>query len=529
LGYSLLTYSSDWAWRTAVTEGPRLVGAAGNLAAKSGQLALHGARAVTPFVTQAAREAFQAAIWSAQACLLIVGGFWEWAKFAYRRAGAQSDLRRMNCGQFVLVARGNEFDEVWLASPVPMYVGHHPGLEWVVRTTDDDVSRFEWAHVVMQAGQVMPCLGDGLQRRAPNGVGPNIINWLCDPVNANNLWAPEVQQAIALCSEARAVAEHCANTGGGTRTTAGTAEVMKFVRGAGLVPPGAVAPAAVQAPVLPLGAPAGPAQAMRGAVLDPGQAPIVGAPGGAGAVVAPAAAGALGFPAADEDMVSLMREIAAMKLALTSRSSSSSSGNRKSRKKDKKGGRKSSGSRDRNEKEKKKKKKKRHGSSSNSSSSSRSRSPLRWKPNGRNQPVTAEQLHKLSAQRFKNRGALLAFAAKHPGALTASFLAEVHRKCGLGEVRESKNLRKASVRTWATDKSGLTDLRDQREVSTLAAVTDHLQVDEVAMALDIICQRISAVQLAKQKGSTWERAEKSELIPIGSHLMAPPGVQQLTQ
>jgi len=143
--------------------------------------------------------------------------------------------------------------------------------------------------------------------------------------------------------------------------------------------------------------------------------------------------------------------------------------------------------------------------------------------------VTAEQLHKLSAQRFKNRGALLAFAAKHPGALTASFLAEVHRKCGLGEVRETKNLRKASVRTWATDKSGLTDLRDQREISTLAAVADHLQVDEVAMALDIICQRISAVQLAKQKGSTWERAEKSELIPIGSHLMAPPGVQQLTQ
>ena len=81
--------------------------------------------------------------------------------------------------------------------------------------------------------------------------------------------------------------------------------------------------------------------------------------------------------------------------------------------------------------------------------------------------------------------------------------------------------------TWAAGKSGLTDLRDQRVFATLVAVVDHLHVDEASMAFDIICQRSSANQLSTHKGGTWERAEKSELIPIGSHLMAPPGCSNL--
>ena len=172
-------------------------------------------------------------------------------------------------------------------------------------------------------------------------------------------------------------------------------------------------------------------------------------------------------------------------------------------------------------------------SSSNSSRSSkagsRSRSPLRWRARGKNREVTPQELHELETQRFKHRGALLSYAARHPGALAASFLAEVHRRCGLGAVRQSKDLRKAPVKTWASDKTGLSDVRDLREVATLATIADHLNLDEVDKALDVVAQRVGAIQLAKMKGNSWEKAEKSELIPVGSHLVAPPGVQQLAQ
>ena len=227
-------------------------------------------------------------------------------------------------------------------------------------------------------------------------------------------------------------------------------------------------------------------------------------------------------------MDALAAEVEALRMAVQHhrRGSSSTSSDRKRKKrKDKKAKKKDD--------ERKSRKKKRSSSSSSSSGSSRergkSRSPLRWRKSGRNKTVSGGQLQALNGMKFKKRGDLLAFASSHPGALAAGFLSEIHQRCGLGPIRQSSDLRKPSARAWAADKTGLSDIRDLREVATLATVVDHLNLDEAAEALDVIAQRIAAIQIAKTKGSTWERAQQSELIATGSHLVAPSGVIQLTK
>ena len=173
---------------------------------------------------------------------------------------------------------------------------------------------------------------------------------------------------------------------------------------------------------------------------------------------------------------------------------------------------------------KKRKKKKRSDSTSSSSSGSRSRSrsssssasssrkPLVWKEKGKDKKVSYEDLTHVDQLRLKKKGDLLNFAAKNPGALTAHFLAGVYARLSKGTIHRSSQLREASVSAWAHQHSGLTEPRDLKEVLTLAEVLDHVNRREIARALDIIVQRIVAIQSARQKGGTWEKAENLELI-----------------
>ena len=156
-------------------------------------------------------------------------------------------------------------------------------------------------------------------------------------------------------------------------------------------------------------------------------------------------------------------------------------------------------SRDKDKKKKKKRKKKhkkkRSGSSSSSTSSSRSRSggsssvssgekkkPLRWKIDAKDKKVPLSSLTHVAQLKLKKRGDLVSFAARHPGALTAEQF------------------------------SGLTEVRDMKEVVTSAEILDAVNREEISQALDVLCQRILAIQAAKQKGGTWEKAEAIELV-----------------
>jgi ribosome assembly protein YihI (activator of Der GTPase) len=163
-------------------------------------------------------------------------------------------------------------------------------------------------------------------------------------------------------------------------------------------------------------------------------------------------------------------------------------------------------SRDKDKKKKTKKKKKRNkkhkkkrsGSSSSSTSSSRSRSggsssvssgekkkkPLRWKIDAKDKKVPLSSLTHVAQLKLKNlkRGDLVSFAARHPGALTAQQF------------------------------SGLTEVRDMKEVVMSAEILDAVNREEISQALDVLCQRILTIQAAKQKGGTWEKAEAIELV-----------------
>ena len=157
-------------------------------------------------------------------------------------------------------------------------------------------------------------------------------------------------------------------------------------------------------------------------------------------------------------------------------------------------------------------------SSSASSSSKSSTAPLRWGHKAKSRSVEYDEVHALDMQRFKKKGELVAYATKHPGALSGHFLASVYARLSKGRVTKTSQLREASVVSWATQHAGLTEIRDIREVLTLAEAMDSINRKEIARAMDILAQRILAVQQAKRKGGSWDKAEAIELIPSGNSL-----------
>jgi len=192
--------------------------------------------------------------------------------------------------------------------------------------------------------------------------------------------------------------------------------------------------------------------------------------------------------------------------------------------------RKSEGNKKKKKKKKSKKSRKGHrkssrsSSSSSSSSQSRSRSskssssgsrktkPLRWREKAKDRRVEQGDLTHVDMLKFKKRGDLVAFAARHPGALTAHFLAGVYQRLSKGTLNRSSQLREPSVTAWAHQFSGLTEIRDIKEVVTLSEALDAVNRREIAQAMDILCQRILAIQAGKTKGGSWERAEAIELV-----------------
>lgn len=244
--------------------------------------------------------------------------------------------------------------------------------------------------------------------------------------------------------------------------------------------------------------------------------------------MAPAAA--LGFSAEDNEtkrLGNLMNEIAALRLEVRPRQRDEKSGRRDRDDKKKK-------TQDRDRRHDRSRRRRRHGSrsranssssrSSKGSSGSGSAKAVRWKHRGRNRSADPPELNKLETTSFKRRGELLAYAASHPGALTGDFLAAVHQRCGLGTVKESKQLRNPSVRKWAARESGAMEIRDLCAIATLAALLDHANMGEVEQALGIPTQRILSVQMAKPKGRSWDKSVKVELIPTGATYLVPAGV-----
>ena len=137
---------------------------------------------------------------------------------------------------------------------------------------------------------------------------------------------------------------------------------------------------------------------------------------------------------------------------------------------------------------------------------------------------------KLDQERYRNRSLFLAFCSRHPGAMTAHFLNAVRLRVrgAAGQVTQTRDLRGVNLAEWARD-AGLSETRDCREMLTLATVMDHLNKDDFERAADTLVCRMQALLRAKQKGGSWEKASKMELIPeIGGAELGPAGLSGLT-
>lgn len=382
-------------------------------------------------------------------------------------------------GNFVLVSRPPEWDEVLVG-------GYTDNGAALCRTTTDDGSNWMWTSVNLAAPHYrLPLVGGDGSRTAPAGTPAASVNWICTPPNGQALWKPTPQEVFNLATEASTLASHFGTHGHAwTVNQAGGGQPLVAIP---QLPPGPVAPA-----------------------------------GGAGAALAAPVPGAAGLglgggqPVAhgQADLQALQAAIQQLQaMSLDPRRASSSKRN-KSKKKKKKSHHKKKDKRKRkksNSTSSSKTSSRSRSRSSSSSSTSRSRKPLRWKDSGKDRSVSLAHLTHVDGLKLKKKGDLVVFAAKNPGALTAHFLAGVYARLSKGTITRSSQLREVSVAQWAHQFAGLTEVRDIKEVLTLAEILDAVNRRELATALDVLCQRILAIQAAKCKGGSWEKAEQIEL------------------
>jgi len=151
-----------------------------------------------------------------------------------------------------------------------------------------------------------------------------------------------------------------------------------------------------------------------------------------------------------------------------------------------------------------------------------------WKAHGKNKKVKGSQVRKLETEKFKAHGDVLGFASKHPGAFSGFFLAMIHQKVSQGQLSQTKQLARVPLTQWAAASTGLTELRDQREVQTLALAMELISRRELASVMDVLAMRIQAIQSAKAKNGSWEKASKAELIMQAGVPSAASGLLKLT-
>ena len=393
-----------------------------------------------------------------------------------------SKSKNMDAGTFVLIERGAEWDEVLLVKKVSP-------LEWLAYTTVPSGSRTMWSLVELVIGKFRAVNGWDSARSKPPDLDERSINWVCHPSNLADKWDCSEETYNQLVMEADMIAEL-------VRVT--PAEVHRHKAGANedikeLVPAN-LGPAPIQGAVIP---------AAGGANLAPSSSGLAG-----GAQPGPS----------QKELESLVKMVEELKLEVAADSS----------KKDKK----------KKSKKKKSKRKKNRSRSRSSASSSSSRSGsssgassdyCRWREKAKSKEIKAKALYAIDSVKFKRRADLLAFASKHEGALTAAFVNSIRQKLLKAPVRQSKELRDTTLCEFvASGSSGLSDIRDQREMATLLTVMDLCNKRELEKMMDVISMRCMSILAAKAKGGTWEAASKMELIAEQNGKIGPAGLSSMT-
>jgi hypothetical protein len=334
-----------------------------------------------------------------------------------------------------------------------------------------------WREVVVVPGVTRQVQGLTAARTPPVGTPAGMIEWVCDPANIANAWAPGAADLAALTVEATTMGLQLAAQRAAATVSGGPMPSPLQVLGAALAPPA--------------GLPAAAGAVAAGVPAAPAAAPVVAAAG---------ASGALGFAAPVSDAQALANQVLALQNTLGNMDLFT----------------------ERQQKKKKKNRKKRDSSGSSSRSRSKSSSSsdgaskyAKWNVTKRGAgsvKVSDKQLAKMESLRFKRRSDLVNFARSHPGALGALFLTQVRHRLAKGPPSQMKDLYHLDATVWGAA-SGLREVRDLREVQLLTQVLTTLGQDRLPAAVDLVCQRIREVCLAKKTGSSWEKAELVSLLP----------------
>ena len=123
---------------------------------------------------------------------------------------------------------------------------------------------------------------------------------------------------------------------------------------------------------------------------------------------------------------------------------------------------------------------------------------------------------------------MVAFAAKHPAALGAQFLAALLYKLTNEQGRPTLDLRTCSAAQWAQQFADPSEIHDQDEAATLAAGINHVDQEEIGQALVVLVRRLGALQGAKTAGGSRDTAQTIEPLPTAGSA-APGPMRALTQ
>ena len=155
-------------------------------------------------------------------------------------------------------------------------------------------------------------------------------------------------------------------------------------------------------------------------------------------------------------------------------------------------------------------------SSSTSSSNKKTNSKFpQWPGGGRDGSVgiSATMINRAQGLRLKRRSDLYKFAQDYPGGLGALFLIQLRQKLMSSPPEKVKDLYAVDPCRWGACMTGLKEIRDLREVQCLSKLVAQLNANRLPQALDLACQRIREIMLAKKAGGSWEKAALVSLLP----------------
>ena len=90
---------------------------------------------------------------------------------------------------------------------------------------------------------------------------------------------------------------------------------------------------------------------------------------------------------------------------------------------------------------------------------------------------------------------------------------QIRNKLSKGPPSELKDLLHLDAQVWLDSHSGLKEIRDHREVRALTHILMLVNRRKLLQAVDMICQRIREVHLAKKTGSSWVKGKLVSLLP----------------